>query len=53
MIILYNLALQHRPREPPLERLYRQTVATNRQLAYMGHGKSLLLPDITDPQWFS
>ncbi|KAI7860177.1 hypothetical protein BDC45DRAFT_493801 [Circinella umbellata] len=47
------LALQHRPEEPPLERLYRQTIATNRQLAYIGHASSLLLPDITDPKSFS
>ncbi|KAI9489369.1 hypothetical protein BDB00DRAFT_843484 [Zychaea mexicana] len=45
------LTLQHRPEEPPLERIYRQAVVTNRQLALMGHGKSLLLPDLKDPQW--
>ncbi|KAI8141164.1 concanavalin A-like lectin/glucanase domain-containing protein [Fennellomyces sp. T-0311] len=46
------LILQHRPEEPPLERIYRQAVVTNRQLACMGHGRSLLLPDLADPQWF-
>lgn len=37
------LALQRRPETSPLERIYRQAVVTNEQLACLGEGKALLM----------
>ena len=38
-----SIAFQKRPEMPAMERIYRQTVLCNKELACSGHGKASLL----------
>jgi hypothetical protein len=43
LIVLYFVAFQHRPEMPAMERIYRQMILCNKELACEGHGKAALI----------
>jgi hypothetical protein len=42
-LITICIAFQHRPEMPAMERIYRQMILSNKELACEGHGKAALI----------